>query len=90
MAGGHRVLGLRLRRVRLMAGLTQRELAALSGVPAPRISLMERGLAGANPRCLTRMSRALGCTTSHLLKPVVEWPPIRWASPRSFGVERDS
>ena len=52
--------GTLLRQARRAAGLTQRELAARSGVAQPAIARLERGRASARFETLDRLLRACG------------------------------
>lgn len=60
-------VGSRVRRWRLDAGLTQRQLAALAGLTQPGLAAIERG--GNDPRLstLNRISHALGRSTRELV-----------------------
>lgn len=57
--------GLRLHELRTSAGLTQMELAALSDISQPTISLIERG-GVTTTRTLEALAEALGCEVRHL------------------------
>jgi len=63
-----RQAGQEIRRVRLAAGLTQIQLAALAGLDQSNLSLLERG--GRVPKIATlgRWAEALGCSV--LIDPV--------------------
>jgi transcriptional regulator with XRE-family HTH domain len=60
-------VGSRVRRWRLDAGLTQRQLAALAGLTQPGLAAIERG--GNDPRLstLNRIAQALGRSTRELV-----------------------
>jgi transcriptional regulator with XRE-family HTH domain len=60
-------VGARVRRWRLDAGLTQRQLAALAGLTQPGLAAIERG--GNDPRLstLNRLAHALGRSTRELV-----------------------
>lgn len=49
-----------LRQARARAGLSQRDLSRLSGIPQPMISLIERGLQDPRHGTLERLLRACG------------------------------
>ena len=62
----------RLHRLRQAAGLTQRQLAAASGVSQPVLARVERGarpLAGVSAGALVALAAALGTTAEALLDP---------------------
>lgn len=58
-----------LKRLRLDAALSQRDLAIKSGLARSTISALERGAAEARPSTLRRLADALGCTPRELQRP---------------------
>lgn len=58
----------RLRRARIEAGLSQVELARLSGLSTSLISALECGDSGASPATLTRLAAALRCPPADLMR----------------------
>lgn len=54
-------------RRRVLAELSQTELAELAGVGQSYISKIERGQQGANPKTAGALARALGCTIADLM-----------------------
>jgi len=66
-------LGQRLRQVRKIFGLTQRELAARAGLGPDRISKFESGTSAPNARALTHLALTLGLPVDPLL-PELELP----------------
>ncbi|MGH2379064.1 MAG: helix-turn-helix domain-containing protein [Candidatus Limnocylindria bacterium] len=57
-----------LRQARARAGLSQRDLARLSGIPQPMISSIERGLQDPRHSTLERLLRACGQELDLVLK----------------------
>lgn len=56
-----------LRRIRERAGMSQRDLEEESNVARARISLLERGEAGAQGRTVRKLAEALGVSTADLV-----------------------
>jgi predicted nucleotidyltransferase len=56
-----------VRRMRLRAGLSQRQLADLTGIAQPNISAYESGRLAASPATLARITEATGVKPSALL-----------------------
>ncbi len=52
-------LGLQFQRARITRGLTQRQLAQMSGVPQPEISRIEQGAGNPTENTLKRLASAL-------------------------------
>jgi len=77
-------IGETLRRRRLEAGLSQRELAARSGVPQPNIASYESGRRTPAVATLQRLDRALSVPTFERLRAVRE-PIIRAARGRRLS-----
>ena len=70
MAGGSKRFDpVRLRSLRLAAGLTQRQLAQRAGVAPGRIGDWERGRFRPEPASLTRLAQALAVTPAALQTP---------------------
>lgn len=61
------LFGERLREIRKKRGVTQVELADLTGLPQSHVSAMERGAILPNLLTLLRLAKALGCKTSELV-----------------------
>ncbi|MEU3346371.1 helix-turn-helix transcriptional regulator [Streptomyces sp. NPDC006700] len=59
----------RLRRRRVEAGLTQKDLARLAEVTKGHMSLVEGGRRGASPALLKRLAGALNCEIADLMPP---------------------
>lgn len=68
-----REFGIRLKRARKDAGLTQDELAGLVGIGRVSITNMERGHQNTTLRALARLATALDCNIGDLL-PASEFP----------------
>lgn len=66
-ARGLGLLGVKLRRARIRRGLTQRELARLSGIPGSHISRIENGHRLPSLETLERLTGALQVRLSDLL-----------------------
>lgn len=64
------MLGERLRGARLMAGLSQEELAERAGVTKMAISKYERDIMQPSSRVLMKLSKALGCKVEYFLRPI--------------------
>jgi transcriptional regulator with XRE-family HTH domain len=64
------IFGARLRELRTAAGLTQRELAKLSGTSSAAISNFEAGNNAPTLRTLVRLADALGRDVTELVKGV--------------------
>jgi transcriptional regulator with XRE-family HTH domain len=60
--------GMRLKQLRRERALSQRDLAASSGVSQDTIARLELGLRDAQPRSLRRLSEALGVEPRELMK----------------------
>lgn len=60
-------LGRNIRRIRLAAGMTQREMARRTGYPVWKISRVERGVCTASVEMMARMARAAGCRICELV-----------------------
>lgn len=75
-----------VRRLREEQGLTQPELGARIGAPAPRISEIEKGVFPADPARLVALAQALGCTTDELLG---HHPPRKQDEPRRLTDDQD-
>ncbi len=74
--------GRRLRELRAAAGLTQRELAGRTGIPAVNISQWECGLYAPLVLDVPRLAQALGVDANALFAdPSPEAPPIRRGRP---------
>lgn len=56
-----------IRRIRVERRMTQKDLAAASGVSQPFIVDLERGARGAKPETLERIAAALGVTVDDLI-----------------------
>ncbi len=63
------MLGERIKRARVAAGLSQRELASRAGLSAMAVSKFERGLANPTSRTLIRLAHALGTRLEFFLRP---------------------
>ncbi len=63
------MLGERIKRARIAAGLSQREAAKRAGLSAMAISKFERGLAAPTSKTLLRLARALDTRTEFFLRP---------------------
>lgn len=63
-------IGSQLAELRNSKGLSQRELAELSGIQQPAISRIESGRASPHLSTLCKLAEALGCTLS------IEFVPI--------------
>ncbi|WP_340382244.1 helix-turn-helix transcriptional regulator [Streptomyces sp. SS7] len=61
----------RLRRKRVEAGLTQKDLAQRVGVTKGHMSLVESGRRGASPDLLKRLAAVLDCAVADLMPPVL-------------------
>jgi Zn-dependent peptidase ImmA (M78 family)/transcriptional regulator with XRE-family HTH domain len=59
----------RIKRARVAAGLSQRELAARAELSAMAVSKFERGLTNPTSQTLIRLARALGTRTEFFLRP---------------------
>lgn len=59
-------VGERISELRRLRGLSQRQLARMSGVDPGYLSRIERGLREAGDSVLNSLARALGCTVHHL------------------------
>jgi transcriptional regulator with XRE-family HTH domain len=62
-----RRLGRRLQELRRAAGLTQRDLAASSGLRAATLSALENGQQSPTRKTMTALTMALGCSPEALL-----------------------
>ena len=62
-----KLLGEKLRLIRTIRGLSQRDLTALSGVPDYKISQLEHGYIQPRPNEAIQLARALGVKVSLLL-----------------------
>ena len=63
--------GARLRQYRVMAGLTQAELAALAGTTQDYVSDLERGKHFPNVKLLVRLAGGLGVNSRDLVQAAV-------------------
>ena len=63
------VFGRNLKAARLAAGLSQQSLAALTGLPQPYISLLERGLENPTLETVAKFAEAVGISVQDSLKP---------------------
>ena len=61
-------LGRNIRKARLTAGITQRELAQRAGYPVWKISRAERGACGVSVQMAARLARAMDCRLCELMK----------------------
>ena len=61
-------IGKKLRFFRYRAGLTQKELAEKSKTVQMQISRYEANTMSPQPHTLTRLAKALGCSTTELLE----------------------
>lgn len=68
----NRALADRIRRARLAAGLTQKELAMKVGVRHQAVSLWERGARVPQPRRYRQLATALGKPAEHFVE-VLNW-----------------
>lgn len=66
MADIKKSLGLRIRHLRMAKGLTQEQLAHLSGISRQYIGDVERGERNIAIVNIEKIARALGCTLSEL------------------------
>lgn len=57
----------RLRRLRILAGLNQIDLAERAGVSKSQVSMVENGRSGLSPRYLGQIATVLGCDIADLL-----------------------
>jgi transcriptional regulator with XRE-family HTH domain len=62
------VNGMRIRELRLDAGLSQAELAELAHTTRQGISMIERGRRNPQPRTTRRLAEALGTTVAEIRK----------------------
>ena len=72
-----KALGAEIRRRRTNLAISQEELAARSGLHRTYVGAVERGERNLTVRNLVRISSALGCRTSDLLRGAEELPPAR-------------
>lgn len=87
-------IGGRIRRARLMAGMTQEELATALAVDRTRLSKIEQGRLGLEIGLLLRVAEVIGVPLAQLVPPL--GPPAEPAPPtspappqsRSAGVQR--
>jgi Zn-dependent peptidase ImmA (M78 family)/transcriptional regulator with XRE-family HTH domain len=70
-------VGLRIRRMRLVKGLGQGELAEKAGISAGLMSHIENGRHVCPPEALTRMAQALDCGPGFLTAMSTRMPPTR-------------
>jgi transcriptional regulator with XRE-family HTH domain len=56
----------RLRQARIAAGMTQKRLAALSGIPQPNLSLIENFVTTPRLPTIRRLTHIFGCTIDDL------------------------
>src|SRR5262245_54004809 len=68
---------LRMKLLRLNAGLSQWELSRAAGISQGRYSMIERALICPTPEERTALARALGAAENSLLRPVVNAQPSR-------------
>jgi Predicted Zn peptidase len=61
-----RAIGTRVRRLRLVSGLSQLQLAELTGVASGTISTLENGRTEATPELIANVAAVLGCSTKYL------------------------
>jgi transcriptional regulator with XRE-family HTH domain len=59
---------MRLREIRVSKRLTQKELAAISGVCQPHISSIENGTATPTITTAQKLAKSLGCTIDDLVR----------------------
>ena len=69
-------LGMRIRKTRAKAGITQSELAEMMNMTDNQISNIERGLCEPHAEVLRRISEVLGVSTDSLLFDMVEDGPL--------------
>ena len=69
-------LGMRIRKARAKAGITQSELAEMMNMTDNQISNIERGLCEPHAEVLRRISEVLGVSTDSLLFDMVEEGPL--------------
>ncbi len=62
------VFGKNLRAARLARGLTQAEIAKVTGVPQQHLSLIEVGKQNVTLRTMVLLSEVVGCSVSDLLR----------------------
>src|SRR5438309_3866519 len=84
------VFSLRLKRLRIEAGLTQKDLERLSGIPKSRLSRYENGHLLPSFQGLRRLSRSLGVPDSALLGETQEPYAALASALRRRGVEFSS
>ena len=56
-----------LKRQRILAGMTQEELAEKLGIPHSSISAYETGMRGARPGRIKELAEALGCSIADII-----------------------
>jgi transcriptional regulator with XRE-family HTH domain len=78
---------LRLKRIRIDAGLTQKDLERLSGIPKSRISRYENGHLLPSFQGLRKLATSLGIPESSLLGEIEEPYTVFIAALRRLGIE---
>ncbi len=77
-------LGARLKRVRELAGLSQRELAKRAGVPNSSVSTIEQGQVSPSVQSLGKLLAAVPISLSQFFADDHTYPGVRVAGPRQW------